>query len=285
MIRRLRRKTEQGLTSVAPLKGALRLSEEINAWWLWLVAIGGIFLFVLAILLNILWKVTNILPSASLSLGVSAILFAVFFLLERKIVRRTSMISVSPLEELGVQIRQNTNTLVAHFNGPVAAVNNFVCGILDYTDYRRAWRLADANWRLCRAQAWLWSNRGHPTVTSFGRDAAARALSEIESTHELWTSFAESELQQFTEIWSDPDLRTYGAASATRRVHDGEIVLLIDLSEYPEGAIAHTPTQVFGVPFLVHRIDDTWYIANLVGEKLPEPGWPPDWKEGWTYWN
>jgi hypothetical protein len=62
-------------------------------------------------------------------------------------------------------------------------------------------------------------------------------------------------------------------------VQDGEIVLLIDLAGHPHGAMVHAPTLVKGVPVLVRRIDDRWRIANLVGDHLPPPGWPPDWKK------
>lgn len=62
-------------------------------------------------------------------------------------------------------------------------------------------------------------------------------------------------------------------------------MLLVDISEHPDGATAYGPTPVFGVSFLVRQIDGVWRIATLVGDRLPEPGWPPDWKEGWEYWD
>jgi len=278
-------RAKPGLASVAPSQGGFRLSEEISSLWLWIVGIVGAVLVVLAILLDLLWNVTNILPSASLNLGVGVMLFSVLFLLQRRIVRRTNVVWISAWEEMAAQTGQNPDALANHFAGPVAVVTDFVSAILDDADYGRAWQLVDANWRLCRAQAWLWNNRSHPLVSPFDRASVARALSEIRPTHELWPSFAATELEQFAEIWSDPDLRTYGAASATRKVPDGEIVLLVDLSEHPDGAMAHAPTPVFGVSFLVHTEDGAWRIANLVGDHLPEPGWPPEWKEGWTYWD
>jgi len=95
---------------------------------------------------------------------------------------------------------------------------------------------------------------------------------------------AEIELEQFRKKWLNPDVRTYGAASATRKVEDGEIVILIDLAKHPDGAIVKTETWIEGIPFLVREINGNWYIANMVGDHIPEPGWPPDCKEGWTYW-
>jgi hypothetical protein len=281
---RRRRRAEPGLTGIRPIQDGFRLSEEINPWWLWLAGVASALLVVLAILLDLLWKVKNILPSVTLDLGIGSILFALLFLLQRRIVRRTSILWVSALEEMAARSGQDPDQLAAHFGGPVAVVHEFVDAILGEGDCRRAWRFADPIWRLCRAQAWLWNNLSHPLVSKFDRDTAAGALAEVDSTHELWQAFAQSELEQFSEAWSGPDLRTHGAASATRKVEDGEIVLLVDLSEHPDGAMVHAPTPVRGTPFLVRKIADAWQIANLVGDHIPEPGWPPNWKEGWTYW-
>ncbi len=281
---RLRKKAQPGLSSVAPVYGGFRLDEEINVIWLWLVGGAGASLIVLGLLMNLVWSIDNILPSACLRVGVGAMLFALLFIAERRVVRRTSVIWVSALEEQAARTGQNAGELAAHFAGPVAAVNRFVHAILDGGDYELAWREADSNWRLCRAQAWIWNNRSHPSVARFDRDLAAQALAEEHSTHELWPSFAQTELDQFREAWSQQDLRTFGAASASRKVDAGEIVLLVDLSHHPDGAIAFEPTPVSGVSFLVREIDRAWRIANLVGDRLPIPGWPPDWNEGWGYW-
>lgn len=244
----------------------------------------GAALVVLALLLDLMWNVNNILPSASLSLGVGTMLFAVLFLAEKRIVRRTSIVWVSALEEMAAQMGRDPEEIQAHIAGPVAVVHAFVSAILDDADYGRAWMLADHNWRLCRAQAWIWNNRDHPVVSPFDRDEAARGLAELDSVHPLWTDFAVTELEQLAEAWSDPDLRNYGAGSASRKVEDGEIVILIDLSEHPHGAIAVGPTPVTGVSFLVREVDGSWLLANLAGDRSPVPGWPPDWREGWTYW-
>jgi hypothetical protein len=244
----------------------------VHPSWLW------------GFLLDLVWSVDNILPSACLNVGVGGMLFALLFVAERRIIRRTGLIWVSALEEQAARTGQDPAKLAAHFAGPVAAVQGFVRAVLDDDNYELAWRLADSNWRLCRAQAWIWNNRSHPLVAPFDRDDTARALAEDHPTHELWASFAQTELDQIRGVWSEPDLRTYGAASASREVPAGEIVLLVDISEHPEGAVAYGPTPVFGVSFLVREIDGVWQIANLVGDRLPEPGWPPDWKEGWEYW-
>ena len=267
------------------MRGTYRLSEEINLRWLWLVGIAGAALVVLAVLLDLVWHVANILPNVSLALGVGVMLFSVLFGLERRIVRQTNLVPVSKWDEMGAQTGQDPITLAAHYAGPVAAVLDFIDAILNGSDYERAWQLATANWRLCRTQAWIWNNRDHPLIADFDRASAAHGLAEDPSTHELWEHFAETELAQFTEAWSSPDLRTYGAASATRRVTDGEIVLLVDLSEHPNGAIVQAPTPVSGVPFLVRNVDGEWLIANVAGDHLPEPGWPPNWREGWSYWD
>ena len=169
--------------------------------------------------------------------------------------RRTNVVWISVWEEMAARTGQDPNALAIHFAGPVAVATGFVSAILDDADYGRAWQLADANWRLCRTQAWLWKRRSPPLVSPFDRHSAARALGEVQSTNELWPSFAETELEQFTEICSEQDLRTYGAASATRKAQDGEIVLLVDLSEHPGGDGPCT-YAVFRLPFLVRTVDE-----------------------------
>jgi hypothetical protein len=274
------------LKSIGPFKNGFRLSEDLNRQCLWYVGVGGTLLIVLAILLNILWEVKNIFPNVALSLGTGAILFAVFFLLERRIIRQTGIYWVSAMEDLAAQVGQSSDMLAAHFYGPVAVVNNFIDAIFDEDDYQHAWKLTDQNWRLCRAQAWLWNNKDHPTVLKYDYDTTAEALAEENSVHELWEYFGNTELKQFRESWSNPDIRKYGAASAKRKVEDDEIVILTNLYEYPSGFIIQKEKIIDdNFIFLVHKIKDNWFIANMLGDHIPEPGWPPDWKEGWTYWD
>lgn len=281
--------TDSGLDSgtvksLAPVRGGFRLEEQTSRGWLWVLAIAGVVLIALALLLDLAWGVENILPTACLSIGVGTVLFALLFVIERRIIRRTSLVWVSAVEELDALLDGDAARFTAHYRGPVAAVYAFLDAILTEGNYGKAWRVADPNWRLCRAQAWLWANRDHPLVASFDRDDAARSLAADDSTHELWGHFAATELEQFTEAWADPDVTKYGAASASRPVADGEIVFLTDVSGSPSGLLVTAPTLLKGVPFLVRQIDDVWVIANVAGDSLPEPGWPPDWKEGWTYW-
>ena len=69
--------TDSGLVGASPTSGGFRLSEEINLRWLWLVVSLGLALVVVALLLDLVWEVNNILPNASLSLGIGMMLFAV----------------------------------------------------------------------------------------------------------------------------------------------------------------------------------------------------------------
>ena len=281
-----RKKPQPGLFSAAPVEEGLRLTEQVRPRWLWFAGVVGIVLVGLAIALDLVWNVKNILPTASLEVGVGMVLFAVLFLLQRRIVRATTLVWMSRLEVMASQTGQDPEELRRHVEGPVALVNDFVAALLnDDGDYEQAWQLADANWRLCRAQAWLWNNRHHPDLAGFNLDQAAAGLAESRSTHELWDAFAQAELAQFRGVYGNPDLRTWGAASRPRRVDDGEIVLLLDLSEHPNGAIVYADTPVIGVSFLVREINGEWKIANVAGDHLPQAGWPPDWRVGFTYFD
>jgi hypothetical protein len=260
-----------------------RLKEDVKPLWLWLAGGTGVILVLLAILLDMFWGIDNILPSVALSLGVGAMLFCVLFLLERRIVRGMSMRWVSALEALTTESGEDPDEVLAHYSGPVAAVYDFIDAVMVNSDYREAWRLADPNWRLCRAQSWIWNNLSHPLVSKFDKEMAAHALADANPEHALWDGFASTELEQFRSIWSEIVIKQYGAASRKRRVDDGEVVLLANICDYPRGVLVQEKTEMEGCPFLVRKIGGIWCLANHLGDHLPAPGWPPDWKEGWTY--
>ena len=165
------RRAKPGLRSMAPPRDGLRLTEEVRAGWLWIAGAIGVSLVILAVLLDLHWNVDNILPSVSLELGVSTLLFAVLFLLERRVVRLTSLRSVTAWEELTAQTGEDPQEVAEHYAGPVAAVDDFITAIRLASDYRSAWALSDANWRTCRAQSWLLANASHPSVTRKARRA------------------------------------------------------------------------------------------------------------------
>jgi hypothetical protein len=161
---------------------------------------------------------------------------------------------------------------------------NFVEAVLTRRDYAEAFEYADYNWRLCRAQAWLWNNREGTEIAGLDLAEEAKALVGTEAhMHPLWDAFAETELNQFHEVWSNMRERQHGVGSASRPVEDGEIVMMVDIDDFPDGALATEPTEVRAVPFLVRKIRDEWLVANIVGDHLPIPGLPPDWREGWLY--
>ena len=260
-----------------------RLIEDVKSLWLWLVGGTGVVLVLLAILLDMFWGIDNILPSVALSLGVGAMLFCVLFLLERRIVRGISMRWVSALEALTTESGEDPDEVFDHYSGPVAVVYDFINALVDNSDYREAWRLADPNWRLCMAQSWIWNNLSHPLVSKFDKNQAAQALAESDPEHALWEGFAGTELEQFRSIWLDMKIKHYGAASRKRSVDDGEVILLVKIKDYPRGVLVQETTEIEGCRFLVRKIGGEWCLANHLGDHLPQPGWPPEWKEGWTY--
>jgi len=48
-------------------------------------------------------------------------------------------------------------------------------------DYEEMWRLSDENWRLCRAQAWPWSNRAQLGLDSMTTSQLSRPRATTES--------------------------------------------------------------------------------------------------------
>src|SRR5205814_9118185 len=101
------KKPQPGLFSVPPAREGFRVSEEVRPQWLLFAGVLGILLVGLAIALDLVWKVKNILPTACLEVGVGLMLFAVLFLLQRRTVRATTLVWVSQLEELAARIGQD----------------------------------------------------------------------------------------------------------------------------------------------------------------------------------
>ena len=159
----------------------------------------------------------------------------------------------------------------------------FVSAVLGDGNYRRAWAFADKNWRLCRAQAWLFNNSGLLSMVDLDKEKVAHGLSRLDPTHEMWLPFSACELEQFTTAWASIPLERMAVATNRRRVEDGEIVLLVDRSSYPDQLIMWQPTPAIGLPFLVRNDGYGWLVSNHVGDRPPLPGWPPDWREGWNY--
>ncbi|WP_206501839.1 hypothetical protein [Streptomyces chrestomyceticus] len=139
-------------------------------------------------------------------------------------------------------------------------------------------QLADANWLLCRIQAWLWNNRNH-----FGDDLERMAtladeMLQNRGDHNLWGEFASAEVDAFLEAWQNLDPETLGGASRRRIVaRDYEVVVLAPVGD-SGGYYVNSATIVPGaLTFLMRRHEGRWVVASHLATAPPTPGFPPAW--------
>jgi hypothetical protein len=138
----------------------------------------------------------------------------------------------------------------------------------------RAWPKTDPNLRLCLAQAFLWANRHHVTVSAYEPEETATALAGVTFDHDLWEAFAETQLQELYDAWAEFFSGHYGVASRPRPVGiDYELVKFVQL-EGDAPVVITEPTFVQAQVFLMHQVDGAWLVAGFGVDTPPEPGWP-----------
>lgn len=173
--------------------------------------------------------------------------------------------SPDPFEEAQMQ---------SHFgpSGPVPVVHMWL-GSINSGDFEAAWTLMDPSLRLCRAQAWLWNNRGTPDIAALNLDRTAEMLAGVPPAGALWASFATTELRQLHEAWQRHfealDAETLGAASRTRAIGpDLEVVVLTNVGTTDPVTFDESTLLTDALVFTVRLIGDAWKVAAY-GDHLP----------------
>jgi hypothetical protein len=170
---------------------------------------------------------------------------------------------------------QTPGEMAAHYSpgGPVTAANDWISLVLS-GDLRSAWFRTDERLRLVLVQAWLWANREHPSVAPFDLEEAAASLSGLTFSHDLWSDFEQTQLDEFRQAWPDFNHEDWGAASRPRPVPpDCEIVLYVRTSGE---ALLFTEETLIDEPIvlLMRTTTDGWLVRGFSDEP-PQPGWPP----------
>jgi hypothetical protein len=183
--------------------------------------------------------------------------------------------------EAEVTDQQTPEELAAHYGhgGPVEMANAYMYGILELGDYAAVWPLCDDNLRLVAAQSWLWANREHPVVARYDRDAAAAGLANDGPAHPLWEAFAVTTLDEHREAWAGVNLTTIGAASRPRPIGT-DLELLIFLDTGGEAIVVQEPTLIDNAILFIMRSTPTGWRVAAIGDRLYEPGWPPELADG-----
>lgn len=264
-------------------------TERVRKWPLWLLGLVGVASVVGAIYLDVVRDVENIAPSLLLELGAGVFLFAFLFWAERRIVIRevrrqtralVEALTYSPEQQEAMAEDPELGTLESRFGeeGQIGVALRFVGAAADGR-YEDAWELADDNWKLCRAEAFLWNNRNFYGDDQSVLDRLAAEITAGPSDAEVWEEFVETERGQYVQTWGDIDVNQWGAASRRRRIApDYELVILTPLGKYETGFMVHGLTALpAAVTLVMHRTSHGFRVASHVAEAPPIPGWPPSW--------
>ena len=266
-------------------------AERVRRGWLLTIGALGLSAVVSYVVLE-LNEVGGPWSGLALELGAGVLLFAVLFLLERRIVANAvttalARISKDDKEQMWADPLSNPLTPGDFYSeiGPLAVAGAFVRDLAD-GNFEEAWLLADANWRLCRAQAWIFNNLKALGVSDqASRDVmAAHLAAGPHANDSTWKSFASIEAAAFMSLLGDFDDDKWGWSQRRRIVGPThELILAMPLpSDAPDGFVVDKPTiltESIKVLIGAHVVEEGvfYLVAGLNNETAPTPGWPPTW--------
>lgn len=260
--------------------------EIVSNRWLWILGLTGCLLVALAVVLDTEFPRTDdIWTDIALQFGSTILLFAVLFYVERRFVRRVIqqaakqfLRAMSPDEPISDDVLDNPNTRIGSAAADAAAAWYSAISEGRFSD---AWARSERNWRLCRAQAWIWNHRSQLGLTDQSQmQNLAGELSAVACSHTVSQHFMASERAQFLEATSGTPPGRWGLASSRRCVGPGyEVFIFIALTEdYAYGMEILGPSLVPGShTVLMHLIEGGWQMAAFDAVAPPQPGWPPAW--------
>jgi hypothetical protein len=169
--------------------------------------------------------------------------------------------------------------------GPVPVVWAFAQAVLVDRDLRSAWLMMDDNLRLAMAQRFLYGTLGPQAIADLDKRALAQedaeALAAGNFDHPLWAMFEDGWSSELDRVWPERiDISQWATTTAPRPIGPGlEHVLFLETGGeqivlQPGEMIAADPS----VNFLLRNADEGWKIAST-STQLPEPGWPPVWRD------
>lgn len=180
---------------------------------------------------------------------------------------------------------QSEEEAYAHVLSDAAGVARlYLDALVTYGRLDAAQAVMTPEFRLARAQIWIWNNRNAPDVAGRDLDELASGLAAGDRAAHLWRDFAIGELALYSTACAEWWGRV-GTASRPRPVApDLEVVLFADMDELrASGALSEAsgmsrvvaPTGLTRVcPVLVETRDGVCYVAGH-GEEPHTPGWPP----------
>ena len=145
---------------------------------------------------------------------------------------------------------------------------------MEKSDWDEAWLLTDEPFRLAQVQAWLWPQRGEPDLVSESLDDVAASMCDEGPAHPLWQDFAEVVIETYHLTWGEFDLGRWGVTGGPHAAPPSYEVVVFSREE--EAVIATDEPLYVARPFLMHFTGGRWLVAHAGSNRLPVPGWPPE---------
>lgn len=262
-------------------------TEIVQNRSLFVLSIVGSVLVVLAVLIALRFPdVNSFWSTLALQFGSTILLFAVLFYIERRFVRRVIHQTADKFlralqphesnEDLAERVSRNPNSIRS--GAALIAARDAFSALVDGR-FVELWASAEANWRLCRAQAWVWNNRLQLKLSSEEQmQSLAEDLSQLNSEHPLWSTFLEIERQSYLKTLSNFRPGEWGVATGRRCVGPGyELFQFSRLSgEFRHGLeVLATTIMPDSTTLLMHLSPQGWKVAATGAYAPPQPGWPP----------
>jgi hypothetical protein len=282
------------LVAVDPNATESSSAERVRYWWLILVGVVGAGLLTAGVVLGISPLGKQLLPTVLMDVGVGVLLFVLLFGVERGAVRKvvraeaerafrslsqplTDPKDLVDMQEADDAILRETELLgVPPFD---AAIEWIRCAS-EGDSYSLLYDRSTYEYRLCRAQDWVWNNREHPNVASeHDFNWLAQRLAEPDEACDLLTPFLEIESRTFRDTYGSVNADTLGVPSRRRVVAPGyERVILAPMADHPDGILVLTP-MLLGDSWqlLMEWTGDKWLLASDRSVAPPRPGLPPAW--------
>lgn len=114
-------------------------------------------------------------------------------------------------------------------------------------------------------QAWVTANVKHPLLRGRDADDLASVLAEPQPTDPLWRGFADTQLRECRNTWSNIDLDSWGWGTDPRPVSPGrELAVLFDVGgRY--GTLNET-TELPALGVVLELTNDRWLVVGFESE-------------------
>lgn len=282
------------LVAVDPNATDSNTVEKVRYWWLILVAVVGGGLLAAGVVLGISPLGKQLLPTVLIDVGLSVLLFVLLFAVERGAVRKVvraeaerafrslSQPLTDPKDLVDMEVADDAILRETELLGipPFDAAIEWIRCANEGNSYSLLYDRSAYEYRLCRAQDWVWNNREHPDVTAEGDlNTLAQRLAEPDETCVLLVPFLEIESRTFRDNFKSVNPDKLGVPSRRRVVAPGyERVILAPMADHPDGILVLTPMLLGDSwQFLMQWTGDKWLLASDRSVAPPRPGLPPAW--------